>query len=96
MYDNNMTPDEMYYLSPNLRQDSLFNIYSKVEIISWPKTIPEIQSPECYIRGSTRPVSPPPGSQMENENDYNLAKYKNFLRKFYDTINITPILYIQL
>lgn len=35
MYDNNMTPDEMYYLSPNLRQDSLFNIYSKVEIIYW-------------------------------------------------------------
>lgn len=31
---------------------------------------------------------------MENENDYNLAKYKNFLRKFYDTINIKPILYI--
>ena len=35
MYDNNMTPEEMYYLSPNLRQDSLFNIYSKVEIIYW-------------------------------------------------------------
>ena len=35
MYDNNMTPDEMYYLSPNLKQDSLFNIYSKVEIIYW-------------------------------------------------------------
>lgn len=35
MYDNNMTPDEMYYLSPNLRQDSLFNIYSKVEITYW-------------------------------------------------------------
>ncbi len=35
MYDNNMTPDEMYYLSPNLRQDSLFNIYSKVEIVYW-------------------------------------------------------------
>lgn len=35
MYDNNMIPEEMYYLSPNLRQDSLFNIYSKVEIIYW-------------------------------------------------------------
>lgn len=35
MYDNNMTPDEMYYLSLNLRQDSLFNIYSKVEITYW-------------------------------------------------------------
>lgn len=35
MYDNNMTPEEMYYLSPNLRQDSLFNIYNKVEIIYW-------------------------------------------------------------
>lgn len=51
---------------------------------------------ECYIGVSTLPFSPPPGSQMENENDYNLAKYKNFLRKFYDTINIKPILYIQL
>lgn len=46
------------------------------------------------MRGSTLPFSPPPGSQMENENDYNLIKYKNFLRKFYDTINIKPILYI--
>lgn len=35
MYDNNMTPEEMYYLSSNLRQDSLFNIYSKVEITYW-------------------------------------------------------------
>lgn len=35
MCDNNMTPEEMYYLSPNLRQDSLFNIYSKVEILYW-------------------------------------------------------------
>lgn len=35
MRDNNMTPEEMYYLSQNLRQDSLFNIYSKVEILYW-------------------------------------------------------------
>ena len=56
----------------------------------------------CYIYESILLFSTPPGSQMENENDYNLAKYKNFLRKFYDTITIIfdnrkePILYIQL
>lgn len=35
MYDDKLTPEQIYYLSDNLRQDDLYNIYSKVEIIYW-------------------------------------------------------------
>ena len=61
-----------------------------------------IKNLESYIHDTPLPFSTPPGFRMENENYYNLAKYKNFLRKFYDTITIIfdnrkePILYIQL
>lgn len=39
MYDGKLTPEQIYYLSDNLRQDDLYNIYSKVEIIYWLKNI---------------------------------------------------------
>lgn len=35
MYDNNLSSEEVYYLSQNLRQDAIFNIYNKKEIIYW-------------------------------------------------------------
>lgn len=35
MYNNDRTPEEMYYLSDNLRQDAIFTMYSKVKIIYW-------------------------------------------------------------
>lgn len=34
MYDNNWNAEEVYYLSPNLRQDSLYTIYNKRDIVS--------------------------------------------------------------
>ena len=71
-------------------------LYTREYIVFYTKEYMIFYTREYTIQESTLPFSPPPGSQMENENDYNLAKYKNFLRKFYDTINIKPILYIQL
>lgn len=35
MYDNKQTPEEIYYLSDNLKQDSISTMYSKMKIIQW-------------------------------------------------------------
>lgn len=35
MYDNKLSSNEIYYLSKNLRQDDVYTIYSKEDIIHW-------------------------------------------------------------
>lgn len=35
MYDNRVSSKEIYYLSENLRQDNIYTIYSKKDIIYW-------------------------------------------------------------
>ena len=39
MYDKKYTPDKMYYLSKNLKQDTIYKIYNKDKIIYWLKNI---------------------------------------------------------
>ncbi len=39
MYDNAWTPEQIYYLSDNLRQDDLYDMYSKAEILYWLENI---------------------------------------------------------